>query len=140
MVTIRKHDWYRFIVYSVKFFKRNPSRFPRAAYTFSKAIVKHLISGKSLVTHQQFDERTTTCVFCIQKKFDLETLSCRECGCFIPIKAALPQEQCPFLYWQILAETDDDIKRVREINYYERLLKSRLETEQETEKKKGQHE
>lgn len=117
----------RLVIYTVKFLVKRPLQFPSAAFRLLKAVYAYYRNKDTAVGDMDYDLRISKCCWCPSHKFNVSDLSCRECGCFIPLKALLPREQCPYLYWPILVKDPADINRVRSIAEIEKIARTRRE-------------
>lgn len=113
----------KFILYTVKFLCKKPMQAPHALKNLIKALYLYYKNRDSVVSEYEYNDRLSKCYHC--DRFNKKDLACEECGCFIPVKALLPREQCPLLYWLILAKDPADIVRVRVIAELEQLARTR---------------
>lgn len=70
---------------------------------FTKALVKHTMSGFKTVSDKQFEERLSVCDKCPFNK----DWTCSECGCSITTKAKWFTQDCPKKYWPKITEDSD---------------------------------
>ena len=74
------------------------------AVNYTKAQVKHTLSGRKEVTDEVFEERISKCKGC--DYFDPEKIVCKhqDCGCFLEIKCKWADSECPIGEWNAIAE------------------------------------
>lgn len=129
MPSLTRQNKIRFLIYSVKFFITKPKQFPLAVRNLFKAVYNYHKHGHKLVTDSEYEQRQLKCQHCPSVKFNFQDLTCEECGCFVPLKALFPLEQCPFLYWPILETAAGDINNVIAIMDLEHLARTRRKKE-----------
>ena len=78
--------------------EKPPSIFQQAT-NFGKAILRHAATGFEKADDNIINERVSSCYLC--DKLDSENMQCRECGCFIKIKASWISENCHLGKWKI---------------------------------------
>lgn len=64
---------------------------------FTQSMYNHAKSGFRQVYPHIFDNRLEICKSC--DKLDIENATCKECGCFLMIKAKWASEKCPLDKW-----------------------------------------
>jgi hypothetical protein len=66
---------------------------------FTKSMYNHAKSGFQQVYPHVFDNRLNICNSC--DRFNIKNITCKECGCFLMIKARWASEKCPLDKWGI---------------------------------------
>lgn len=66
--------------------------------SFMGAMARFARGGFQVVSQEVFQARLETCRQCPK----LDHGSCQLCGCFVELKAKLPQESCPLSMWASL--------------------------------------
>jgi hypothetical protein len=67
------------------------------AKNFGHSVVNHLADGMKKVSEEEFNKRLDICKKC--DKFDDKSVRCKQCGCFLNIKASWNSEKCPLGLW-----------------------------------------
>ena len=74
---------------------------------FSWDLIKYVQStnGAALtVTDEVYAERIKTCQGC--DRFDVLENECKECGCYVPMKAKMILDSCPLDKWSSVSESE----------------------------------
>ncbi len=66
------------------------------AWNLTAALAKHTINGLKETDDLQYNERLAVCSTCDRKT---DNWVCKECGCYITIKAKWASEDCPLHKW-----------------------------------------
>ena len=69
---------------------------------FLRSMFLNIKSGFKNVSHKEYIERYNICKGCWH--FDRKKIKCKDCGCYIKVKARLKIEDCPQGYWRKLDE------------------------------------
>ena len=64
---------------------------------FAIASAKHAANGFKIVDTDEQARRKEICNSC--DKFDKENETCKNCGCFVPMKVQWDSERCPLSKW-----------------------------------------
>ena len=67
------------------------------AKNFFSSMFNHLISGLPKVSQEISDERMSICLTCDQ--YDPNHKGCFVCGCYLPEKVAMADQECPLKKW-----------------------------------------
>lgn len=67
------------------------------AKNFGNSVINHLADGMKKVSEEEFAKRLDICKKC--DKFDSLNTRCKECGCFLKVKASWNSEKCPLDFW-----------------------------------------
>ena len=59
---------------------------------------RDVVIGKN--KYEFTDSRVRVCQKCMQNEWRGRKLFCKECNCFIPAKARVPDEKCPLNKWE----------------------------------------
>lgn len=69
------------------------------ALSLGKAIVGHAIDGFRKVTNASYEARLEQCKSC--DWLETERNKCKDCGCFVSVKAQMASEDCPQKKWPL---------------------------------------
>lgn len=75
---------------------KQPSILEKIA-NFATAVTDHVLRGLPMVSDKIYKDRITICENC--DRFDKERTLCKECGCYLPIKARWAEQKCPIDKW-----------------------------------------
>lgn len=64
---------------------------------FTKAVFNHAKDGFKKVDSEIFQKRLDICKTC--ELFDKDQTRCKQCGCFLNVKASWASEKCPVDKW-----------------------------------------
>lgn len=64
---------------------------------FVSSLINHSLNGFQNVNRETFNSRMNICRSC--EFFDSSAVRCKQCGCFLNIKASWASEKCPIDKW-----------------------------------------
>ena len=64
---------------------------------FTNSLINHSLNGWMNVNRETFNSRMSICRSC--EFFDSSAVRCKQCGCFLNIKASWASEKCPIDKW-----------------------------------------
>ena len=64
---------------------------------FTNSLINHSLNGFQNVNRETFQSRLEICKSC--EFFDASAVRCKQCGCFLNIKASWASEKCPIDKW-----------------------------------------
>lgn len=75
-------------------------------FNLSKAIALQAAAGFPMCSEKELADRNKVCSKC--SSYDEKNNKCKECGCFLSLKARLKTSQCPLELWENLTEKEND--------------------------------
>ena len=67
------------------------------AKNFGQSALNHLANGMKKVSDEIYNSRVEKCKTC--EHYDASLHRCKNCGCFLKIKASWDSEKCPIDKW-----------------------------------------
>ena len=71
----------------------------RQIASFLELAVNHVLAGLPIAPPEEQSRRLAICQACDQ--FDPTATRCKQCGCFLILKASWAEQQCPLQKWEI---------------------------------------
>ena len=69
-------------------------------------VVGAILRREPVLASQKTREiRVETCEIC--DRFDERSRRCRDCGCFVDVKAVFKTERCPHKFWEVIDGSKD---------------------------------